>query len=129
MLGYRLNNNYIFTNFEEGSVEISYTAFVTDDDGYPMVPDDERYIRALVAYCEYSIARKMFLQDKLTERKYAMLEQDWLFYVRSASSYAHIPNVDGAESLKNQMSRLIGFAHHHATQFNYRNQPEFIKTH
>ena len=42
MLGYRLNNNYIFTNFEEGSVEISYTAFVTDDDGYPMVPDDER---------------------------------------------------------------------------------------
>jgi hypothetical protein len=129
MLGYYVNDNYIFTNTEEMSVEISYKAFVTDANGYPEIPDDERYIRAVVAYCEYVLGRKMYLQDKLSEKKYLMLEQDWLFYVNSAAVSAHIPNVDQAESLKNQLQRMIGFAHHHATGFAYRNTPEFIKIH
>lgn len=129
MLGYYVNNNYIFTNFDEGSVEIAYTAFLTDGNGYPTIPDDERFVRALVAYCESKIGRKLFLQDKLSKDKYQMLEQDWLFYVNSAKTQAHNPNVDAAESLKNQMTRLISFEHHHASGFNYRNTPEFIKIH
>jgi len=129
MLGYHVNNSYLFTNFEDGSIEIDYTAFSTDDDGYPMIPDDERFIRAVLAYCEYSIARKLWLKDCLSKDKYKELEQDWLFYVNSAKTQAHIPNVDGAESLKNQISRLIQFSHHHASGFRYRNQPEILKTH
>lgn len=129
MLGYFVNNGYIFTNFEEGSIEIDYKAFVTDDDGCPKIPDDERYITAVVSYCEYQLARKMWLQDKLSDKKFQMLEQDWLFYVNSAKTKSHMPNVDGAESLKNQMTRLIKFSHHHASGFRYRNQPEILKTH
>ena len=47
---YTLNNNYIFTSFEEGQVELHYKAFPTNSLGMPMVPDDIKFIMAVQAY-------------------------------------------------------------------------------
>lgn len=126
MLSYYVQGGYIFCNLEEGEVEISYTAFQTDSNGYPMIPDEERYITAIVAYCNQQIARRLFVADKLDERKFRMFEQEWLWYVKSAASKAHMPNLDRMESFKNQMVRMLKNPHHHASQFNSMNRPETL---
>lgn len=127
MLGYRIENGYIFTNFEEGQVEISYKAFLTDTDGFPKIPDNERYIQAITSYCNYIIAQRLWLQDRLSRDKFQHLEQEWLFYVNSAGTVSHIPDLDGAESLKNQILRMRQSPYHHASQFAYLNTPEVNK--
>lgn len=124
MLGYYVQGDYIFTNIETGEVELSYTAFQLDSDGFPQIPDEERYIKAVVAYCNSEIARRLWVSDKITRDKFQMFEQEWLFYVKSAGTKAHMPNLDRMESFKNQMVRLLTNANHHASQFVSLNRPE-----
>jgi len=126
MLSYYVQDGYIFTNLEEGELELSYTAFKTDANGYPMIPDEERYLKAVVAYCNQEIARRLWVADKIDERKFRMFEQEWLFYVKSAATKAHMPNLDRMESIKNQMVRLMKNSNQHASQFNNLNRPEFL---
>jgi len=119
MASYRVEDGYIYTNIEEATLEISYTAFATDSNGYPMIPDDERYISAVRAYVMYVIAYRLWLQDKLDDKKYQEIERNWLFYVKSAKTKAHMPDFDGMEALKNQMTKIINNPDHHASQFKY----------
>jgi len=127
MLAYRIENGYIYTNFEEGEVEISYMAYKTDTNGWPMIPDDERYITACVAYVMYMIGYRLFLQDRLDERKFLYLEKEWLFYVNSAKTKAHMPTLDKMEALKNQLGKMRQSPFHHAAQFKYLSVPEVLR--
>lgn len=104
---YTINDNYIFTNIEEGYLEISYWAFPTDENGMPMIPDDVRYLKAVEAYIAHKLSTKLWLQDKLSTEKKNFLETEWLWYVKSAKSKADLPSYDKAEALKNQILRLI----------------------
>lgn len=124
---YRINNGWIFTNFQEGTLEIAYYAFPTDDKGYPAIPDDERYLKAIESYIIERIARRLWLQDKMSTEKYKSLEQDWLFYVKSAKSRAQMPNIDGMETFKNQVLRLISHSDRHRNQFTQLGTAEEIR--
>jgi len=124
MLSYYVQGDYIFTNIEEGYVEIAYTAYQTDDNGYPMIPNEERVIKAVHAYVMYIITQKLWMSDKITKDKFSYWETEWMFYVNSARTKAHMPNLDREESFKNQMQRMIRPAHAHASHFNYLNKPE-----
>ena len=46
-LNYRLDSNFIVTNFKEGLVEMAYKAFPLDEDSRPLIPNDEKIIRAV----------------------------------------------------------------------------------
>lgn len=126
-LSYRINDGYIFTNFKEGVLEIAYYGFPLDESGYPAIPDDERYLKAVESYIAERIARRLWLQDKLATDKYRALEQDWLFYVKSAKSRAQMPTLDGMESLKNQIVRLIDKPYNHANQFETLGERERLR--
>lgn len=114
---YIINNDYIFTNFETGYLELSYMAFKLDSEGYPMVPDDERYLKAVEAYITMNIAKKLWLQDKITRDKYEALKLDWLFFVKSARNKMYVPSIDEMEALKNQVLRLFQSPNRHKHQF------------
>jgi len=124
---YKIDNGWIFTNFKEGSLEIAYYAFPTDSEGYPAIPDDERYLLAVESFIISKIAKKLWLQDKISKDKYIELEKEWLFYVRSAKSRAQMPTIDGMESFKNQVLRLITHPDRHRHQFQQQGDSEQIR--
>jgi hypothetical protein len=126
-LEYIINDGYIFTNFKDGYLEIAYEAFPTDKEGYPMIPEDERYLKAVESYIIERIARKLWLQDKINDYKYKALEQDWLFYVNSAKTKAQMPSLDEMESLKNQLLRLISHPDRHKHQFTQLGDAEQLR--
>jgi len=103
---YTLNNNYIFTSFEEGQVELHYRAFPTNSLGMPMVPDDIKFIMAVQAFIAERIGFRLFMQDNLTREKYQKLEQDRAWYIGAAGTKAQIPSIDEMESIKNRYLRL-----------------------
>jgi hypothetical protein len=126
-LQYVINDSYIFTNFKDGEIELAYEAFPVDDEGYPSIPDDERYLKAIESYIIERIARRLWLQDKINDSKYKALEQDWLFYVRSARNRVNMPSIDEMESLKNQVLRLISSPNRHRNQFLQLSEGEQIR--
>jgi hypothetical protein len=116
-LTYSVNNSYIFTSFDSGYIEISYMAFPTDNRGFPLIPEDAKYIKAVESYIIERVARRLWLQDRMSTDKYKVLEQEWLWYVGSAKGSMNTLSLDQMESLKNQLTRLIPRSNLHDSGF------------
>lgn len=126
---YKLNNHYIFPNFEEGIVEISYTAFPVDEDGFPMIPDDQAVIEAMAWYIAYKIAYQRWMVEEMKEHRFQFVRQQKDWYVGKAISRGKMPSVDQAETLKNMLLRLIPNINAHASGFKNIGEQERIWNH
>ena len=103
---YYVENDKIKTSFTSGQVCLSYMAFPTDDDCYPLVPDDISYKEAMFWY----IYKKMLLGGETPVNNginYTFAEQQWKYYCTQARNAANYPDIDRYESFMNQWVRLI----------------------
>jgi hypothetical protein len=126
---YTVNQNFLFTSYDEGNIEISYKAMPTDDDGLPTVPDNEKYIRYVKDYIAEKLAFKLFMQDKLAQHKLDRIEQKSCWSAGAAKNAMVIPDMDQMESWKNAWLRLIPNVNHHSASFKYLSQPSQQKNH
>lgn len=126
---YEIRDNYIYTTIDDTILEIAYKGFPTTPLGLPMIPDNIKYIKAVSAYITERIARRLMLMDKITERKYGLLEQDWLWYVGAAKTQAQIPTLDQMESVKNRWLRLKSNPDLHSASFKYLPEKERLILH
>jgi hypothetical protein len=126
-LTYTTNDCYIFTNYEEGELVVSYTAFPTDEEGLPLVPDDQAFVQAVKHYIAEKIGQKMFIQGKMAQGIFQHLQKERDWYVGKANSRAHMPTIDQMETWKNEFVRLIPNINHHSNGFkNLGNQQQRI---
>ena len=126
---FKIDNGYIYTNFETGFVELVYTAWVTDDHGFPMVPDDQRYIEAIKWTLIEHIDFKKLRLGEINERIYniSLREKNW--YIASAKSKARIPSVAKMESMKEAFLRSITKTTAYDNYFKTMNMGERRHTH
>lgn len=125
---YQVNKNYIYTNFEEGLVEMAYMRIPLDDEGYPLIPDNESWIKA----CEFEIAYRVFYRDfiagRLPQAVFMTIERDRDWYVAQAGNTDKIPTQDEAHAwLNNALNPLRSpnpfktFFRHVGEPANYKN--------
>lgn len=127
---YTVNNNYIFTNFKEGKVAMAYKAVPTDNDGFPLVPDNESVINYVKWFIAEKIAFQLFLEDKYNERKYEYFASNLQLYFRKAKNEGKLPhNLDEWESYKNDRIRSIKNVNHHESFFGNMQAPEVRYNH
>jgi hypothetical protein len=103
---YSLNPNHIITSFEDGTIEISYLTITVDEDGYPLVPDNQYFKEALFWYC----FRQMMLsgyKSKITEINYMFADSKWKFYCTAARNQANYPDIGQYERFKDVWVGLI----------------------
>ena len=104
---YYVEDGYVKTSFETGKVCLSYKAFPTDAECYPLVPDDISYKEAMFWY----IYKKMLLGATFDASKngidYSYADQQWKYYCTQASNAAVYRDIDRMESFMNQWVRLI----------------------
>lgn len=114
---YSINNNFIFTNFAEGFLFISYRAIPIDCEGLPMIPDNQRYIEAVKSFIGMKLDYLLWRRGELSEKIYRDSESQWMWYVGSAGNAARMPNYDGMQALMNQI-KLLGNKYSHGRFFN-----------
>ena len=123
---YKLNNNYMFTNFKEGFVEMSYKAYPVDQFGMPMVPDEIRFIKAvewfLISRIDYKKWRST--RNASDERIWRESDKEAAWYIASARSKARSPSLDQMESIKRMMLRSIPKINEFNHAFKYSNSQE-----
>jgi len=115
---YRIIQGYIYTGLEDTSLILSYRAFPTSD-SLPLVPDNAKVIRAVVNYIGERIAFKLFLKDKLSERKYEIIKQESLFSSAAYKTSSKIPSIDGMERLKNIHLNILRNPNMHDNNFKH----------
>lgn len=102
-----ISESHIKTSFKEGKLCMTYLAIPSDEDGYPLIPDDVYFDKALKAYCTYMLDRIEFRKGKLPEAAYRDSEKDHYFYINSARGAANMPNLQQLERLKNVWVRML----------------------
>ena len=122
---YIVDCDYIKTSFESGKICLSYMAFPTDDDCYPLVPDDISFKEAMFWY----IYKKILLSAPKFKNNgidYNFAEQQWKYYCTQARNAANYPDIDRYESFMNQWVRLIPNINRHDVGFEQLNIREEI---
>lgn len=126
---YTINQDHIFTSFEEGKVYMNYRSLPVDDDGYPLIPSDVRMRNAVRYHLMWVIGQRLFYKGKIAENIYRDIEQNRNWYMGSAQAKGVIPSHDQMESLANQFTRLISDSSAQSDFFSTTNLPENFKRH
>lgn len=108
-LTYELNNDYITLSIKTGKVCMSYLAHAVDCDGFPMIPDEISYIRAVEFYCLSRIDYQRWRANPDStglRAVYENSEREYEWYVGQAASKAKSVGPEESEIIKNALLRL-----------------------
>lgn len=102
-----IENGYIKTSFCDGCLDITYTSLYTDDDGFPLIPDDISFKEAIFWY----IAARYFYIKSISDDKFRWFYQDadqkYRYYVNQAGANAMMPDLFTLENIKRNFLRLV----------------------
>lgn len=118
-LTYKIQGGVIFTSIKEGDVEMSYRAIPICEEGYPMIPDNSSFIRALELYIKKQCFTVLFDLGKITPAVYNNVLQEYAWAVGQAQSDLVRPTIDEMQSITNMWNKLLPNSKHHNNGFNY----------
>lgn len=126
-LTYKIQGGIIYTSIKEGQVELSYQAIVLDDEGYPVIPDNAKFLRALESYIKLQWFTILFDMGKLQSAIYQNAQQDYAWAVGACESEFQKMSLDKAESFYNSFSSLLMKKNEHSRGFAYNGARENLK--
>ena len=129
LYSHKIINGFIYTDFKEGEIELLYTAYHTDEQGWPMIPRIESLYLAIEGYIKTRYYGVLADQNAQYERALVRAEQQYVWYVAKATNkLLHLDPVE-AQALGNAIIRLIPLKLNFYTDDKYNNQPESVNKH
>lgn len=111
---YKIQGGVIYTSILEGEIEISYQAISLDEDGYPLIPDNSSFTRALEAYIKKQYFTILFDMGKISQQVLHQTLQDYSWAVGDCQSEFNRLSLDKAEAFYNSWrSLLVKPSEHH----------------
>jgi len=101
-----IEGSWFRTSFKEGTLNIRYTAYPSDEDGYPLVPDHQSFKEALYWYITYKYLYAKALNKEIDPRFYDDAYVKWQYYCNQAGAEAMMPDLQTLEALKRSFHRL-----------------------
>jgi hypothetical protein len=123
---YNIQGGYIKTNLREGNLMISYQAIPVDEDGFPLIPDDESFLEALYWYINMKLLYPEFRSGRVRDAIYYDAKSSWNYYRKQAYGNAMMPDGDQLESIKNVWNKLIPEINANRTFFSTIGQQELF---
>ena len=114
---YVITSNYIKTNCSTGYIMMAYQAIPTDNEGYPLIPDDADFMEAIYWYITMKLLYPQWKQGSVRDAVYYDARRSWSYNCKKAFGNAMMPNIDQLESIKNSWLRLVPEINEHATGF------------
>ena len=126
-LTYKIQGNVIFTSMKEGTIEIAYNAFAIDSEGYPLIPDNSAFIRALELYIKKQCFTVLFDLGQINQAVYQNVRQEYAWAVGQAQSDLIRPTIDQMQAITNSLNTLIWRTTEHNNGFVNNGSAEKIK--
>jgi hypothetical protein len=117
---------YIKTALKTGYIMLSYQAVPVDNEGYPMIPDDESFEEAIYWYINMKLTYPEWKAGRVRDAVYYDAKSSWNYYRKQAYGNAMMPNVDQLEAIKNAWLRLVPEINEHGNAFTTLNQRQTI---
>lgn len=126
---FKTQGRVIYTSMREGCVEVAYKAIRTDDDGFPMIMDNENYIDALEAYVKKEVFTMKFDTGKINLNVLQNAQQDYAWKVRRLGSELTTPSVAEMETITNLINTNLLSRRHFQQGFRHLGDRECIRRH
>ena len=110
---YKIQGMVIFTSVKDIDLEISYRAFAVDEEGYPLIPDNPVFLRALEAYIKMKCFEDKFDEGTIPESVMERADNEYSWAVGSAEAEFSRLTLDEAETLFNSFKMLLPRTHEH----------------
>lgn len=104
---YRIQGNIIYSSLRDKELEISYKALPIDEEGYPMLPDNSSFIKALELYIKKQYFTVLFDMGKITGQVLNNTQQEYAWYVGQCQSDLVRPTWDEMKSITNTWTNII----------------------
>lgn len=104
---YKIQGNIIFTSNEKGDIEISYQSIGVDEHGFPLIPDDRKFMTALEAYIKYQHFTIKFDEGIISPQVLDRAAQEYTWAVGRCESGFKMMTIDEAESIFNNWKQII----------------------
>lgn len=105
--GFKTQGTVIYTTFKNGEIEIVYNAIPVDEDGYPLIMDDEKYKNALELYIKKHIYTNLFDVSRINQNVLQNVQQEYSWAVGQLSNSLKMPSISQMESLSNAHNQLL----------------------
>lgn len=104
---FKTQGRVIYTSFKDGSIDVSYKAMPIDSEGYPLLPDEPTFLRALELYIKKQWFTILFDMGKISPAVLQNTQQEYAFYCGQCNNTWLIPSVSEMESITNMMNQII----------------------
>ena len=105
---YKIQGDFLISSIEEGYIQLAYTAIKTDEDGYPMIVDDQAFIRALVSYIVYKRVFTNYINGRLpNENIMERVEREYEANIAIAEQKLRMPTIDEFNNISRMMNSFI----------------------
>lgn len=75
---YKINGNHIIVREEQEELGITYYSELIDEEGLPLIPNNDYYIEAVLSYIRFMLGTKAYYTKKISINELQLLEQNWL---------------------------------------------------
>ncbi len=106
---YTINNNYAFLSEPTGAIEISYRGLILDEEGYPMIPDNQPFENALYYYILKEHFFPLVGVGKISQYFYEKLEQEYTWAAGKAQNSLQLAGMEHWEATMNGIRRFIQY--------------------
>lgn len=129
-LTYKVQGNCIFTSLNKGTIEVAYRALALDEDGYPLIPDNSSFSKALQSYIKVQWFTMLFDLGKVSPQVLQNAKQTYALDVQQAHSDLIRPSIDQMEAISRMWNKLLpDVTLDHAHGYIHEGTQERIKTH
>lgn len=104
---FKTQGRIIYTSFPEGCVQIAYKAVPVDEDGYPLLIDNETYLAALEAYIKKQIFTIKFDTGKINSNVLVNAQNDYAFLAKQLQSEMVYPSTSEMEAISRSLTALV----------------------
>lgn len=106
-LSFKTQGRILYVSFPEGKVDLSYKSIPVDEDGFPLLIDNENYLAALEAYIKKQVFTVKFDQGKIQSSILQNAQQEYAWLAGQLNAEFMIPSVSEMQSLTNMYNTLI----------------------
>lgn len=99
-MSYKLSNGMIYTDFSEGELIMRYTSYPTDERGYPLILNEESYLKGVESYVLERIGFQAVLRGAMQSSVYDLLRRNRGYYIMAARNAAHYITRDRMANLQ-----------------------------
>lgn len=106
-LTYIVEQGIIKTSFEQGYVQVAYKALPVDDEGFPLIPDNQKAALAIEYYILFRYFGPLYDVGKITKQAWDRIETAKCWYMPSANTDMKIQSYDHVEGIMNSINRIL----------------------